>query len=98
MELVCPLSEALGHKHVWHWARGDPASVPSYLPCRTKYSAFEPEGVLGNVLGLLLLAFGLAVLYTLVRRDWSRPAQEEERALSMDFKTLTEGDSPSPSQ
>lgn len=64
----------------------------------TKYSAFEPEGLLGNVLGLLLLAFGLAVLYALTRRDWSRPAQEEERALSMDFKTLTEGDSPSPSQ
>lgn len=64
----------------------------------TKYSTFEPEGVLGNLLGLLLLAFGLTVLYTLTRRDWSRPAQEEEQALSMDFKTLTEGDSPSPSQ
>lgn len=64
----------------------------------TKYSTFEPEGVLGNVLGLLLVAFSLAVLYALTRSDWRRPAHEEEQALSMDFKTLTEGDSPGSSQ
>nr|XP_045231769.1 transmembrane ascorbate-dependent reductase CYB561 isoform X1 [Macaca fascicularis] len=59
-----------------------------------KYSAFEPEGVLANVLGLLLACFGGAVLYILTRADWKRPSQAEEQALSMDFKTLTEGDSP----
>nr|XP_008530919.1 PREDICTED: cytochrome b561 isoform X2 [Equus przewalskii] len=61
----------------------------------TKYSTFEPEGVLANVLGLLLASFGVAVLYILTRGDWKRPPQAEEQALSMDFKTLTEGDSPS---
>uniref|UniRef100_A0A8D0TU50 Transmembrane ascorbate-dependent reductase CYB561 n=1 Tax=Sus scrofa TaxID=9823 RepID=A0A8D0TU50_PIG len=61
----------------------------------TKYSAFESEGILANVLGLLLVAFGAVVLYILTRADWKRPLQAEEQALSMDFKTLTEGDSPS---
>ncbi|XP_017404719.1 cytochrome b561 isoform X1 [Cebus imitator] len=62
---------------------------------RAKYSLFEPEGVLANVLGLLLACFGGVVLYILTRPDWKRPSQAEEQALSMDFKTLTEGDSPS---
>ncbi|XP_008569357.1 PREDICTED: cytochrome b561 [Galeopterus variegatus] len=60
-----------------------------------KYSKFVPEGVLANLLGLLLACFGATVLYILTRADWKRPAQAEEQALSMDFKTLTEGDSPS---
>ncbi|XP_032768914.1 cytochrome b561 [Rattus rattus] len=62
----------------------------------SKYSTFEPEGVLANVLGLLLICFGVVVLYILAQADWKRPTQAEEQALSMDFKTLTEGDSPSP--
>ncbi|XP_036755810.2 transmembrane ascorbate-dependent reductase CYB561 isoform X2 [Manis pentadactyla] len=62
----------------------------------TKYSTFEPEGVLANVLGLLLVGFSVAVLYILTRADWRRPPHAEEQALSMDFKTLTEGDSLSP--
>ncbi|XP_006897858.1 PREDICTED: cytochrome b561-like [Elephantulus edwardii] len=61
----------------------------------TKYSTFEPEGVLANVLGLLLACFGMVVVYILTRPEWKRPPQAEEQALSMDFKTLTEGDSPS---
>ncbi|XP_007527715.1 transmembrane ascorbate-dependent reductase CYB561 [Erinaceus europaeus] len=60
------------------------------------YSSFKAEGVLGNTLGLLLVAFGVAVLHILTRADWRRPPREEEQALSMDFKTLTEGDSPTP--
>nr|XP_035972110.1 cytochrome b561 isoform X2 [Halichoerus grypus] len=60
-----------------------------------KYSTFEAEGILANVLGLLLVGFGGTVLYILTRSDWKRPPQAEEQALSMDFKTLTEGDSPS---
>ncbi|CAK6438093.1 unnamed protein product [Pipistrellus nathusii] len=60
----------------------------------TKYSTFEPEGILANVLGLLLAGFALVVLYILTRAEWKRPPQAEEQALSMDFKTLTEGDSP----
>ncbi|XP_003786260.1 cytochrome b561 [Otolemur garnettii] len=60
-----------------------------------KYSTFQPEGVLANVLGLLLVCFGGVVLYILTRAEWKRPSQAEEQALSMDFKTLTEGDSPS---
>lgn len=71
-------------------------TFPFTLPYRTKYSTFEPEGVLANVLGLLLVCFGVVVLYILAQADWKRPSQAEEQALSMDFKTLTEGDSPSP--
>uniref|UniRef100_A0A8C9DJJ6 Transmembrane ascorbate-dependent reductase CYB561 n=1 Tax=Prolemur simus TaxID=1328070 RepID=A0A8C9DJJ6_PROSS len=59
------------------------------------YSKFEPEGVLANTLGLLLVCFGGVVPYILTRAEWKRPSQAEEQALSMDFKTLTEGDSPS---
>lgn len=69
--------------------------LPSVLPCRVKYSTFQPEGVLANVLGLLLVCFGVVVLYVLAQADWKRPPQAEEQALSMDFKRLTEGDSPS---
>ncbi|XP_063210513.1 transmembrane ascorbate-dependent reductase CYB561 isoform X2 [Chroicocephalus ridibundus] len=58
------------------------------------YSRFVPEGVLANTLGVLLVAFGLVVGYVLTRDDWKRPPLAEELALSMDFKTLTEGESP----
>ncbi|XP_014811977.1 PREDICTED: cytochrome b561 [Calidris pugnax] len=58
------------------------------------YSRFVPEGVLANTLGVLLVAFGLVVGYVLTREDWKRPPLAEELALSMDFKTLTEGESP----
>lgn len=59
------------------------------------YARFEPEGVLANVLGLLLVAFGISVGYIVTKEEWRRPPLSEEQALSMDFKTLTEGDSPS---
>ncbi|NWZ93968.1 CY561 protein, partial [Nesospiza acunhae] len=58
------------------------------------YSHFVPEGILANTLGVLLVAFGLVVGYVLTREDWKRPPLAEELALSMDFKTLTEGESP----
>ena len=64
-------------------------------PHRDSYSRFVPEGVLANTLGVLLVAFGLVVGYVLTRDDWKRPPLAEELALSMDFKTLTEGESPS---
>lgn len=57
-----------------------------------------PEGVLANVLGMLLVAFGVVVGYVLTRDDWKRAPLAEEMALSMDFKTLTEGESPGGSQ
>ncbi|XP_020853230.1 transmembrane ascorbate-dependent reductase CYB561 isoform X1 [Phascolarctos cinereus] len=60
-----------------------------------KYSMFHPEGILANILGLLLICFAVVVLYILTREAWVRPPRAEEQALSMDFKTLTEGDSPS---
>ncbi|NXT12076.1 CY561 protein, partial [Prunella fulvescens] len=58
------------------------------------YSHFVPEGILANTLGVLLVAFGLVVGYMLTREEWKRPPLAEELALSMDFKTLTEGESP----
>uniref|UniRef100_K7FFF0 Transmembrane ascorbate-dependent reductase CYB561 n=2 Tax=Pelodiscus sinensis TaxID=13735 RepID=K7FFF0_PELSI len=64
---------------------------------RTTYSSFVPEGILANVLGLLLVAFGLVIGYILTREEWKRPPAAEELALSMDFKTLTNGESPSSS-
>ncbi|XP_038609640.1 cytochrome b561 [Tachyglossus aculeatus] len=64
----------------------------------TKYSLFQAEGILANVLGLLLISFSVVVTYILTRPGWRRPARPEEQALSMDFKTLTEGDSPGAGQ
>ncbi|XP_069761228.1 transmembrane ascorbate-dependent reductase CYB561 [Narcine bancroftii] len=58
------------------------------------YSRFQPEGILANVLGLLLVCFGFVVGYILTRSEWKRPASSEEEALSLHFKTLTEGGSP----
>ncbi|XP_062824825.1 proline-rich proteoglycan 2 isoform X3 [Anolis carolinensis] len=57
---------------------------------KDRYSAFVPEGLLGNALGLLLVAFGALLGYILTREEWRRPLQGEEMALSMDFKKLAE--------
>lgn len=56
------------------------------------YSKFDPEGVLGNVLGLLLVAFGVVVGYVVTREEYRLPPHPEEEALSVHFKTLTEGE------
>ncbi|MBN3277963.1 CY561 protein, partial [Polyodon spathula] len=58
------------------------------------YSKFEPEGILANVLGLLLVAFGVVVGYILTRGEWKRLPYPEEQALCMNFKNLTEGECP----
>lgn len=62
---------------------------------RPTYSQFNPEGVLANVLGLLLLCFGGVVSYVVTREEYRRPPNPEEESLSVYFKTLTEGQSPS---
>ncbi|XP_018591757.2 transmembrane ascorbate-dependent reductase CYB561 [Scleropages formosus] len=59
-----------------------------------EYVRFAPEGVLANTLGLLLVGFGVVVGYVVTRDDFRRPQHPEEEALSMHFKTLTEGGSP----
>ncbi|NXN98102.1 CY561 protein, partial [Rhinopomastus cyanomelas] len=59
------------------------------------YSLFVPEGVLANTVGVLLVVYGLVVGYVLTRDEWKRLPLAEELSLSMDFKTLTEGESPS---
>lgn len=58
------------------------------------YSLFAPEGVLANVLGLVLLSFGVVLGYLLTRDEYRRPPNPEEQSLSVHFKTLTEGGSP----
>ncbi|XP_056144632.1 transmembrane ascorbate-dependent reductase CYB561 [Lampris incognitus] len=58
------------------------------------YSKFDPEGVLANMLGVLLLCFGVLVGYVVTRDEYRRPPNPEEEALSVHFKTLTEGGSP----
>ncbi|XP_030076871.1 transmembrane ascorbate-dependent reductase CYB561 [Microcaecilia unicolor] len=55
------------------------------------YSHLPAEAVLANSLGLLLIAFGVAIGFIVTRDEWKRPILPEEQALSMDFKTLTEG-------
>ncbi|OCT62268.1 transmembrane ascorbate-dependent reductase CYB561 isoform X1 [Xenopus laevis] len=60
----------------------------------SEYSSHPAEGILVNSLGVLLVVFGAVIAYILTREDWRRPPLPEEQALSMDFKTLTEGDSP----
>lgn len=58
------------------------------------YSLFVPEGVLANILGLLLVCFGLLLGYLITREEYRRPPHPEEESLSVHFKTLTEGGSP----
>ncbi|XP_039595497.1 cytochrome b561 isoform X1 [Polypterus senegalus] len=58
----------------------------------SEYSKLSSEGVLANVLGLLLVIFGVTVGYVTTREEWKRPPNPEEQALSMDFKTFTEGE------
>ncbi|XP_026180794.1 transmembrane ascorbate-dependent reductase CYB561 [Mastacembelus armatus] len=58
------------------------------------YSMLAPEGVLANVLGILLVCFGVLLGYLVTREEYRRPPNPEEEALSVHFKTLTEGGSP----
>ncbi|KAM4531783.1 transmembrane ascorbate-dependent reductase CYB561 [Odontesthes bonariensis] len=58
------------------------------------YSKFAPEGVLANILGILLVLFGALVCYLITREEYRRPPNPEEESLSVHFKTLTEGGSP----
>ncbi|XP_044153961.1 transmembrane ascorbate-dependent reductase CYB561 [Bufo gargarizans] len=58
------------------------------------YAKLPAEGVLVNSLGLLLVAFGLVIAYIVTREEWRRPLLPEEQALSIDFRTLTQGESP----
>ncbi|XP_056090665.1 transmembrane ascorbate-dependent reductase CYB561 [Rhinichthys klamathensis goyatoka] len=59
------------------------------------YSKFVAEGVLANILGLLLVCFGVVVGYVVTREDFRRPPNPEEEALSVHFKSLSEGEIPS---
>ncbi|XP_030649814.1 transmembrane ascorbate-dependent reductase CYB561 [Chanos chanos] len=58
------------------------------------YSKFAAEGVLANVLGLLLVGFGIIVAYVVTREEFRRPPSPEEEPISVHFKTLTEGTPP----
>ncbi|XP_017292271.1 cytochrome b561 [Kryptolebias marmoratus] len=58
------------------------------------YSQFAPEGVLANVLGILLVFYGGVLGYLITREEYRRPPNPEEESLSVHFKTLTEGGSP----
>uniref|UniRef100_A0A8D3B5A6 Lysosomal membrane ascorbate-dependent ferrireductase CYB561A3 n=1 Tax=Scophthalmus maximus TaxID=52904 RepID=A0A8D3B5A6_SCOMX len=44
------------------------------------YSSLPPEALLGNSLGVLIVAFGLVVLKILSNRDWQRPDSRPEDA------------------
>lgn len=65
------------------------------LVSRSTYSQFPPEGVLANVLGLLLVCFGAVVSYVVTKEEYRRPPSPEEESLSVYFKTLSEGQCPS---
>lgn len=58
------------------------------------YSTFPSEGVLANVLGLLLVVFGVVMVYIITKEEFRRPPNPEEEALTVHFKTLTEGGTP----
>ncbi|KAJ4922712.1 hypothetical protein JOQ06_003990 [Pogonophryne albipinna] len=58
------------------------------------YSTFPAEGVLANVLGLVLVLFGVVLCYLITREEFRRPPNPEEESLSVHFKTLTEGGTP----
>uniref|UniRef100_A0A3Q0T3W6 Transmembrane ascorbate-dependent reductase CYB561 n=1 Tax=Amphilophus citrinellus TaxID=61819 RepID=A0A3Q0T3W6_AMPCI len=55
---------------------------------------FAPEGVLANVSGILMVCFGLLLGYLITKEEYRRPPNPEEEALSVHFKTLTDGGSP----
>ncbi|XP_029015225.1 transmembrane ascorbate-dependent reductase CYB561 isoform X2 [Betta splendens] len=59
------------------------------------YALFAPEGVLANILGLLLVCFGMLIGYLTTRKEYRCLPNPEEESLSVHFKTLTEGGSPS---
>ncbi|KAM9779677.1 transmembrane ascorbate-dependent reductase CYB561 [Neosynchiropus ocellatus] len=59
------------------------------------YSLFPPEGILANILGLLLVAFGILLGFLVTRDQYRRPPNPEEEALSVHFKNLTNEGSPS---
>ncbi|XP_075998929.1 transmembrane ascorbate-dependent reductase CYB561 [Genypterus blacodes] len=61
---------------------------------KATYSHFDPEGILGNSLGLVLVCFGVLVGYIVTKEEYRRPPNPEEESLSLHFKTLTEGGSP----
>lgn len=61
---------------------------------RATYSQFIPEGVLANILGIVLVLFGVLLGYLITREEYRRPPNPEEESLSVHFKTLTEGQSP----
>uniref|UniRef100_A0A3B3U6X7 Transmembrane ascorbate-dependent reductase CYB561 n=1 Tax=Poecilia latipinna TaxID=48699 RepID=A0A3B3U6X7_9TELE len=54
------------------------------------YSLFAPEGVLANMLGILLLFYGVLLVYLITREEYRRPPNPEEESLSVHFKNLTE--------
>ena len=58
-----------------------------------KYSALPGGAVLGNVCGLVIICFVLAVLFIVQRSNWKRPSDPEEEAVSVHFRTLTARDS-----
>ncbi|XP_035511510.1 cytochrome b561 [Morone saxatilis] len=60
----------------------------------SNYSLFAPEGVLANILGILLVCFGVVLGYLITKEEYRRPPNPEEESLSVHFKTLTEGGSP----
>lgn len=80
--------------------RGSCLQKASTLPicawwfCRSTYSKFTPEGVLANVLGILLVVFGVLLGYLITKDEFRRPPNPEEESLSVHFKTLTEGQIP----
>ncbi|CAL9693604.1 unnamed protein product [Knipowitschia caucasica] len=61
------------------------------------YSQLPAEGVLANCLGVVLVCFGVLLIFILTNEEYRRPPNPEEEALSVHFKTLTEGaSSPTP--
>ncbi|XP_068193330.1 transmembrane ascorbate-dependent reductase CYB561 [Antennarius striatus] len=60
------------------------------------YSKRVPEGILANVLGILLVCFGVLMCYLISKEEYKRPPNPEEESLSIHFKSLTEGSPTSP--
>lgn len=55
------------------------------------YSQFSPEGMLANSLGILLVCFGVLLIFIITKGEYRRPPNPEEESLSVHFQTLTEG-------
>nr|CAB3235056.1 cytochrome b561 [Phallusia mammillata] len=62
---------------------------------KTTYQKLAGGAVMGNMCGVVIVMFVMSVLFVVQRQEWKRPPDEDEDAVSIHFRTLTNQDSDS---